>query len=504
MILKLIRRSQLSSENFKSFENKQTPTTSSSFLTETNPPMQNPETKKTSQKNTANPNESGAAKAPEFNKTSKTSCKPTVELAFEADKTFSGNSSLSAKSAAEKVSETEKASATIPSLAVETPEINKTVQASSVLSPELSKENHSPADSEPNTNKKSETTSEYLKPGIKRPRISEISKMSYIESKMNPSLGIKFLEEKSSSSLDLKTGKSEDNESKGTKEKKTSIETDVDNLEDMRPSTTIYILATPETEKIIKEDTSKIIAKSNEGVRHEKDASIEGIKSSQGEVKSSEKKSKLKKTPFSKLKVDDFIDKKLSLRSTTEAEVEKKLKSKLVTPPNQLHQNAAPIEGQSSTTEMQAFRTGTWEGQTPKLEAEDTSPTSATASFKQKADLVPNADAIKLEAYLPPEATSVDTPKKPAPPTRLKDERFAAGETTITSDSEHDIGYTGGSQKKTFQARKLSHDTIDKPEKDKKDKKDKKKTKGSDTEEKVETGNTTKDEENLYNGDEGF
>lgn len=55
-----------------------------------------------------------------------------------------------------------------------------------------------------------------------------------------------------------------------------------------------------------------------------------------------------------------------------------------------------------------------------------------------------------------------------------------------------------------FQTRKLSHDTIDKPEKDKKDKKDKKKTKGSDTEEKVETGNTTKDEENLYSGDEGF
>uniref|UniRef100_A0A1B0ABV4 Uncharacterized protein n=1 Tax=Glossina pallidipes TaxID=7398 RepID=A0A1B0ABV4_GLOPL len=549
MILKLIRRSQLSSENFKSFENKQTPITSSSFLTEPNPPIQNRETKKTSQKNTSNPNESGAVKAPEFDKTSKTSCKPTVELAFEADKTFSGNSSLSPESAAGKASETEKDSATNPSLTVETPEINKTVQTSSVLSPELSKENHSPADSEPNTNKKSETMPEYLKPGVKRSRISEISKMSYIESKMNPSLGIKFLEDKSLSNLDLKIGKSEDNKSKGTKEKKTPEKTDIDNLEDMGPSTSIYILATPETEKIIEEDTSKIIAKSDEGVRHKKDASIEIITSSQGEAKSSEKKSKLKKTPFSKLKVDDFIDEKLSLRSITEAEVEKKLKSKLATPPNQLYQNAAPIEGRSSTTDMQAFRTGTWEGETSKLEAEDASPTSSTISFKQKADLVPNADAIKWGAYLPPEATSVDTPKKPAPPTRLKDERVAAGETTNTSDSEHDIGYTGGSQKKTyiqiftytlwtmlgsavvyfladilshddinsktpmltinkylsgFQARKLSHDTMDKPEKDKKNKKDKKKNKGSDTVEKVETGNTAKDEERLYSGDEGF
>ncbi|KAL9911691.1 uncharacterized protein ACN427_005780 [Glossina fuscipes fuscipes] len=196
---------------------------------------------------------------------------------------------------------------------------------------------------------------------------------------------------------------------------------------------------------------------------------------------------------------------------------------------------------------MKAFRTGTWEGETPKLEAEDTSPTSSTVSFKQKADLVPNAEAIKWGAYLPPEATSVDTPKKPTPPTRLKREPIAPGESTNTSDSERDIGYTGGSQKKTyvqiftytlwtmlgsavvyfladilshddinsktpmltinkylaaFQTRKLSHDTINKPEKDKKGKKDKKKNKESDTTEKAD--NSAKDEENLYSGDEGF
>ncbi|KAL9903814.1 uncharacterized protein ACN2A1_004464 isoform 2-T2 [Glossina fuscipes fuscipes] len=542
MILKLIRRSQLSTENFKPCENKQTPITSSSFLTEPNTLVQNPETKKTSEKGTANPNESATVKASEFDKTSKISTGSTAEQAFEADKTFNRNSSLSAESAAAKASETAKTTAANQSLTVETPEINKTAQTNSVLSSELYEGNHSTADSESNTNKKSETAPEYLKPGTERSRISEISKMSYIESKMNPSLDIKFLEDKSSPSLDFKTGKSEDNKSKGTKEKKTPEKTDEDNLEEMGPSANIYILATPETEKIIETDTSTIIVESNEEARQEKDTSIESTTQ-----ESSEKKKKLKKTPLSKLKVDDFIDKKLSLRSTTEAKVEKKLKSKLPTPPNQLYQDAAPIEEQRSTTQMKAFRTGTWEGETPKLEAEDTSPTSSTVSFKQKADLVPNAEAIKWGAYLPPEATSVDTPKKPTPPTRLKREPIAPGESTNTSDSERDIGYTGGSQKKTyvqiftytlwtmlgsavvyfladilshddinsktpmltinkylaaFQTRKLSHDTINKPEKDKKGKKDKKKNKESDTTEKAD--NSAKDEENLYSGDEGF
>uniref|UniRef100_A0A1A9WGG3 Uncharacterized protein n=1 Tax=Glossina brevipalpis TaxID=37001 RepID=A0A1A9WGG3_9MUSC len=498
MVLKLIRRFQINSETPKSYEYKKTSATNPSLLTRADLSVENPEKKKTSQKKAAPPTDPINVKTQDNDKTSKTSSRSTVTGANEADKTFKRNSMISFRSTAAKDSKTEKASTANNRKTVKDLETNKTKETNSI----------SDSNSEINTDDKSETISRSSKFANKTSQISEISKISDIESKMNPTLRVKFLEDKSSD-FDLKTEKLEDNKSKSTQAKKSSKKTAIGNLEDMGPSTKKkYIRKSPETEKNIKSEPRKILVKSNAKA---KEADLKNIKNSQ---KNQNFKTKLTKTEF-----DDFMDKKFSLRTITEAEVEKKLKSKST----QLLNNTAPLKGRTSGNAMQTnnLKTNVWEGQIPKTITEDTSPSSSTSSFKQKADLVPNADAIKYGAYLPPEATSTNIGTQPNP-VHLRDENTTATETT-NDNKDSDSNYNGGSAKKTymqiftftlwtmlgssvvyfladrlsnkdkksstpilainkylsaFQTRKVSQETNNKTEKeDKKGKKDKRKTK---------------------------